>query len=64
MLVKQLGELVDDGLVARTQYPEVPPRVEYALTETGASLTPLLNQLAEWGLEHLDGQRTGERERR
>jgi DNA-binding HxlR family transcriptional regulator len=61
MLVKQLGELVDDGLVARTQYPEVPPRVEYALTETGASLTPLLNQLAEWGLEHLDGKSAGKR---
>jgi len=63
MLVKQLGELVGDGLVTRTQYPEVPPRVEYALTETGASLTPLLNQLAEWGLEHLDGQRAREQER-
>jgi len=62
MLVKQLGELVDDGLVARTQYPEVPPRVEYALTGTGASLTPLLNQLAEWGVEHLDGKGAGKRE--
>jgi len=63
MLVKQLGELVDDGLVARTQYPEVPPRVEYALTERGASLKPLLSQLAEWGLEHLDGNGAGKRER-
>jgi DNA-binding HxlR family transcriptional regulator len=60
MLVKQLSELVDDGLVARTQFPEVPPRVEYALTETGASLTPLLNQLAEWGLEHLDRKQESE----
>jgi DNA-binding HxlR family transcriptional regulator len=60
MLVKQLGELVDDGLVARTQFPEVPPRVEYALTETGASLTPLLNQLAEWSLEHLDRKQESE----
>lgn len=63
MLVKQLGELVADGLVHREAYPQVPPRVEYALTETGGSLTPLLNQLAEWGLEHLDGKGARKRAR-
>lgn len=53
MLVQQLRQLEADGLVRRTPYPEVPPRVEYALTERGRTLTPLLSQLAGWGQEHL-----------
>ncbi|OZC01767.1 winged helix-turn-helix transcriptional regulator [Rubricoccus marinus] len=53
MLVQQLRALEADGLVARTQYPEVPPRVEYALTERGCSLVPLLQGLAEWSATHL-----------
>lgn len=56
MLVQQLRQLEDDGLVHREQYPEVPPRVEYSLTERGRTLTPLLEQLAEWGEEHLAGR--------
>ena len=39
----------------REQYPEVPPRVEYSLTPKGRDLTPILNRLAVWGAEHLDG---------
>jgi DNA-binding HxlR family transcriptional regulator len=55
MLVRSLKELQQDGLVERTSYPEVPPRVEYALTERGASLTPVLSRLAAWGIQHLAG---------
>ena len=55
MLIRGLRELEGDGLVHREQYPEVPPRVEYALTREGHALTPILNELAAWGAEHLDG---------
>ena len=48
----QLKELEQDGLITRTVYAEVPPRVEYALTETGKSLMQVLNQLCLWGEEH------------
>jgi DNA-binding HxlR family transcriptional regulator len=49
MLTKQLRELEQDGLVQRTVYPQVPPRVEYNLTERSQSLAPLLMQLKNWG---------------
>jgi DNA-binding HxlR family transcriptional regulator len=49
MLVKQLRELEEAGLVCRTVYAEVPPRVEYALTEAGQSLRPVLFALHSWG---------------
>ena len=48
VLTSQLRALEDDGLVSRTVYPEVPPRVEYSLTTTGMSLYPILHLLAEW----------------
>ena len=54
MLIQGLRELERDGIVHREQYPEVPPRVEYSLTPKGRDLTPILNQLALWGVEHLD----------
>ena len=50
MLPKQLGELQEDGLVAREAYSEVPPRVEYRLTEKGQSLEPVLEEILKWGL--------------
>jgi DNA-binding HxlR family transcriptional regulator len=53
MLVQQLRALEADGLVSREQYAEVPPRVEYALTERGHSLVPLLAQLGHWSMDHL-----------
>lgn len=53
MLTQQLRELENDGIVSRDIFAEVPPRVEYALTEYGQSLRPLLNALADWGRLHL-----------
>lgn len=49
MLAQHLRELETDGLITRTIYPEMPPRVEYALTELGLSLQPILKQLNDWG---------------
>lgn len=49
MLSLQLRALEEDGLVKRTMYAEVPPRVEYELTKEGKSLVPVLEAMAEWG---------------
>jgi DNA-binding HxlR family transcriptional regulator len=49
MLSLQLRSLEEDGLLKRTVYPEVPPRVEYVLTKEGKSLIPVLEAMAEWG---------------
>ena len=49
VLTAQLREMEDSGLVTRTIYPEVPPRVEYALTELGQSLRPILDAMWNWG---------------
>lgn len=49
MLTQHLRELETDKLITRTIYPEMPPRVEYALTKLGASLQPILEQLNNWG---------------
>lgn len=52
MLTKQLRELEESGLINRIVYAEVPPRVEYELTEKGQSLRPILFALKEWGETH------------
>ena len=49
MLVRQLRELEDDGLVSRKVYGTVPPRVDYALTPLGDSLVPIMESLKAWG---------------
>lgn len=49
MLASSLKELEEDGLVKRTQYPEMPVRVEYSLTDLGRSLIPILMELKGWG---------------
>lgn len=54
VLAQQLRELEAAGVVARTVYPEVPPRVEYALTPFGRILEPLLLNLRDWGETYLD----------
>ena len=53
MLTKQLRELEEDGIIRRKIYPEVPPRVEYAITDFGKTLIPILNALCNWGAEYL-----------
>jgi DNA-binding HxlR family transcriptional regulator len=53
MLTKQLRELEYDGLVVRKVYPEVPPRVEYTLTERYTSLMPIVELMYAWGKEHM-----------
>jgi len=53
MLTKQLRELEDDGIVHRHVYAEVPPRVEYSLTEFGQTLQPILIELEDWGRQYL-----------
>lgn len=52
MLAQQLRELERDGLVARRAYPEVPPRVEYSLTELGHALAPAMEALIDWAFMH------------
>ena len=52
MLTKQLRALEDDHLVIRTVYAEVPPRVEYTLSEIGESLRPVIDMLKAWGERH------------
>lgn len=49
MLTRQLRELEADGLILRTVYPQVPPKVEYSLTETGESLRDIIDRLEAWG---------------
>ena len=53
MLTKQLRELEADGLIFRHVYAEVPPKVEYGLTEKGESLRTILMALKDWGLEYV-----------
>lgn len=47
-----LKELEAGGLVHREEYPQIPPKVEYSLTEQGRSLIPILDQMCTWGEEH------------
>lgn len=49
VLTAQLRQMEENGLLVRTVYPEVPPRVEYALTELGYSLEPVLEAMGAWG---------------
>ena len=51
MLAQQLRELEDDQIILRTVYPEVPPKVEYSLTERGTAIQPILTQMQQWGIQ-------------
>ena len=49
VLTDSLRSMESDGLITRTVFPEVPPRVEYALSELGQSLKPILDSMVDWG---------------
>ena len=53
MLTQQLRELERDGLIHREVFAEVPPRVEYSLTELGITVVPILQQMCQWGKDFL-----------
>lgn len=50
----QLKEMVEDGLVSKTIFPELPPRSEYQITGLGASLIPIIDSMLRWGEEHIE----------
>ena len=51
-LSSTLKQLEADGLIHREEYPQIPPKLEYSLTERGKSLIPILDQMCEWGDKH------------
>ncbi|MGI9581492.1 winged helix-turn-helix transcriptional regulator [Chryseobacterium sp. RRHN12] len=57
MLTQTVRELEDDGLIHREVYHEVPPKVEYSLTETGAELIPFIDYLRLWGENQIEKER-------
>lgn len=54
MLTKQLRELEEQEIIKRVVYPQVPPKVEYSITEYGKTLQPILFMMHEWGAAHLE----------
>lgn len=52
VLTDSLRSMEEDGIITRTVYPEVPPRVEYALSELGESMRPIIGSMESWGLEY------------
>ncbi len=52
VLTDSLRSMESDGIVTRTAYPEVPPRVEYALSKLGESMLPIINAMEAWGIEY------------
>ena len=52
VLTDSLRSMESDGIITRTVYPEVPPRVEYALSELGGSMRPILDAMQAWGTEY------------
>ena len=57
VLTEQLKELEQDGLVVRKRFKEIPPRVEYSLTELGKSLSPVFKEMEVWGRENILSKR-------
>lgn len=56
VLTDSLRAMEADGIITRTVYPEVPPRVEYALSELGESMRPILDAMKEWGENYKNSQ--------
>lgn len=61
-LSAQLKTLEEEGLVIRTEYPQIPPKVEYSLSEIGKKFEPVLESIQVWGLEYIRWQREQQRE--
>lgn len=57
VLTDQLKELENDQLIIRQQFKEIPPRVEYSLSELGKSMSPILAEMEKWGLENILNKR-------
>lgn len=57
MLSAQLKELESMGIILRTEYRQIPPKVEYSLSEKGATLLPILGMMYDWGRENSESQR-------
>ena len=53
MLINELKFLCEKGLIAKKQYPEVPPRVEYSLTPLGKKVLPIIDEISRFGMENL-----------
>ncbi len=53
MLTKQLRELEANKLITRKIYPQVPPKVEYSISDYGRTLAPIIHSLQQWGMQHL-----------
>lgn len=60
MLTQKLRELEEEGIVYRTVYPVVPPKVEYTLTEQGEKLIPILESLYQWGENYIEARQNEE----
>lgn len=58
MLTKQLRELEDEDIIQRVVYPQVPPKVEYSMTDYGKTLSPILEAMHEWGTNHVIHKQT------
>lgn len=64
MLTQQLRELEDSGLVKRFIYTQIPPKVEYSLTQVGKSLLPILDTMCKWGLNYANEYEQIEQEKK
>ena len=58
VLTDSLRSMEDDGIITRTVYPEVPARVEYALSELGESMRPIITAMEQWGITYKEGSRS------
>ena len=58
-LTEALRSMEADGIVSRTVYPEVPPRVEYSLTELGESMRPIIKSMENWGMAYKEQMQEG-----
>lgn len=54
VLTDSLRSMESDGIIVRTAYPEVPPRVEYSLSELGESMRPILSSMEQWGKNYIE----------